>query len=272
MDLKLGLVPVLDDEATRLATDQIAAALGSVTERTCAVHRAPSPASLSQAFGAGDVNLVWSSPTLSLSAPEMGESVPIVTCVRQGVAHYHGVLFVRQDSPIQTVNDLEGRSVAWVARTSAAGYIYARVALAARGLDANTLFSEERFLETHGAVVLSVLDGDVEVGATFAVFEDGDAQRPMVRAGFVDLGRESDARVVLSTLRIPSDLFVATPALHGELGDQLAAAIERVAAELPDPFHRVFGADDVVRSDPKGLGELRRQLGDARAMGVLDGR
>ncbi len=270
MDLQLGLVPVHDDEATRFALDEIALALSSALGRSVRVHRAVSPGALGLAFEAGIVDLVWSSPTLALSKREMQRSIPVVVCKRQGVAHYHGVIFVRRDSPIRSVLDLAGRSVAWVARTSAAGYIFPRVSLAGHGLDPGTLFSSESFLDTHGGVVLSVLEGIVEAGATFAVFERGDASAPMVRAGFVDLGREDEVRVVLSTPPIPSDLFVASPRLHEELGDGLAAALLWVCRERQRAFHQVFGAEDLVPALAKQLSELRRQLDDARAMGVLD--
>ncbi len=269
MDLQLGLVPVVDDDLTRGALDEIAALLAAATGRPCAVRRLDSPSAMRAAYAAGEINLVWSSPTLALHAPELRRAVVVATCVRQGVAHYHGVLFVRRDSTIRAAPDLRGRSVAWVAPTSAAGYLFPRVALAALGLDPRALFSTERFLDNHGAVVLSVLDGAVDAGATFAVFEQGDARRPLVRAGFVDLGHEDDVRVILATPEIPSDLFVASPAIHAELGERLVAALARAAEALPEAFHRVFGAEDVVPPDPRTLAELRRQIEDARAMGVL---
>ncbi|MCB9597999.1 MAG: PhnD/SsuA/transferrin family substrate-binding protein [Sandaracinaceae bacterium] len=270
MDLQLGLVPVVDDDRTRDALERVAQSLAKATRRHCAVHRLESPDALCGAFEAGTVNLIWSSPTLALSAPQLGGAVPVGTCIRQGVAHYHGVIFVRRDSVIRSVLDLRGRSMGWVADTSAAGYIFPRVALAAHGLDPSDLFSSERFFETHGAAVLSVLDGTVDAGATFAVFERGDALSPMVRAGFVDLGHQDDVRVILATPPIPSDLFVAAPELRDELGAELTRALTKVARDLPEPFHRVFGAEGVLAADPRSLTELRRQLGDARAMGLLD--
>ncbi|MCA9609711.1 MAG: phosphate/phosphite/phosphonate ABC transporter substrate-binding protein [Myxococcales bacterium] len=270
MDLQLGLVPVVDDRHTRTALDRVAERLAAATGRRCSIHAVVSPNALRAAYAGGEVNLVWSSPTLALGAPELKGAVPVATCVRQGLARYHGVVFVRRDASVRVAADLRGRTMAWVAPTSAAGYIFPRVALAAQGLPPRGLFSEERFLDTHGAVVLAVIDGHVDAGATFAVFEDGDALRPMVRAGFVDLGYEDEVRVVLTTPPIPSDLFVATPALSASLGPRLHQAIESTATDDPEAFHRVFGADGVVPPDLHALGELRRQVEDARALGILE--
>jgi len=270
VDLQLGLVPVVDDGSTRLALDRIASSLARSTGRACTVHRSRSPAQLCAAVDRGEANLVWSSPTAALSQPALLGLVPVVTCVRQGVAHYHGVVFVDRRSSYFSLLDLKGARAAWVAPTSAAGYIFPRVALAGNGLDPTALFAEERFCETHGAVVFEVLDGALDVGATFAVFEGGDATKPLVRAGFVDLGREDDVRVLLATPPIPSDFFAAAPALDRELGPLLARALHDVCDELPDEFHQVFGADGLIDADRRHLAELRRQLDDARAMGVLE--
>lgn len=270
MDLQLGLVPVVDDHHTRAALDRVAERLAAATGRRCSVQAVVSPNALTAAYLGGEVDLVWSSPTLALGARALRKAVAVATCVRQGVAHYHGVVFVRRDAAIQVPGDLRGRTMAWVAKSSAAGYIFPRVALAAHGLHPDGLFAEERFLDTHGAVVLAVVDGQSDAGATFAVFEDGDALRPMVRAGFVDLGYEDEVRVILATPPIPSDLFLATPALHDALGDRLYAALAEIADAEPEAFHRVFGADGVVPPAHAALGELRRQVDEARALGILE--
>jgi len=269
VDLLLGLVPVVDDGATRLALDRIATSLAESTGRRCRVHRFGSPAELCAAVERDEVNLVWSSPTAALSQPALLALVPVATCVRQGVAHYHGVVFVERGSRYYSLLDLKGARAAWVAPTSAAGYIFPRVALAGNGLDPTTMFAEERFCENHGGVVLEVLDGELDVGATFAVFEGGDATQPMVRAGFVDLGRQDDVRVLLATPPIPSDFFAASRALDRDLGPRLARALHDVCDELPDELHRVFGADGLVETDARHVAELRRQLDDARSMGII---
>ena len=105
--VSLGLVPVSDDDETIESLDRIAEGLAGQLGTGCAVHRAVSPQALAAVFEAGVVNLVWSSPTLVLVAPELRSAVPIVTSVREGVAHYHGVIFVQKDSLIRSVLDLE---------------------------------------------------------------------------------------------------------------------------------------------------------------------
>lgn len=269
-DIVFGLVPIHDDSHTELSLETVRAALELHSGLSAGVHRAISPEALVSAYRSGIVNLLWSSPTLALTAPELRDAVPVVSAVRQGVAHYHGVLFVRSDAPIRSPLELRGARAAWVAPTSAAGYIFAQVTLAGHGIDPDGLYGEERFLGSHGAVVQAVLDGDADVGATFAVFEDGDASKPMIRAGFLDVPGGREVRVVLSTPPIPADLVLAHPALSERLDGRLPAIFQQIAAAHPGAVHQVLGADAFELCEPRALAELRRQLDDARALGVLD--
>lgn len=259
--LRFGIVPVHDDGATRDAFDAICAALGEILGCSVVSHRAGSPGELASA----SVDLAWASPTLALT--EMQAAVPVVCSVRQGVAHYHGVLFVARGSDIVSLLDLDGSRAAWVAKSSSSGYIFPRVALAGNGIDPESLFFEEHFLGSHGAVADAVLSGRADVGATFAVFEGGNASARLVSAGFLDPDRP--ARVLLATPPIPSDLVVASRELHRELGPVLEDALRALPHIVPDAVQRVFNADELAVVDPRSLGELKRQLADARALGVL---
>lgn len=269
-ELVFGLVPVHDDEETRAGLAHITLALGEALGRPVVERRAASPDALARAWGSGTIDLAWVSPALALTAPEMRGAVPAVSSVRQGVASYHGVLFVRRDSPIASPLGLRRARAAWVAPTSAGGYIFPRVALAGHGVDPAGLFAEESFLGSHGAVARAVRDGDADVGATFAVFEGGDATAPLVRAGFTDLEGGGWARILLPTPPIPADLLVASPGLAREVGlDRLRAALRALPLVAPEAVRHVLGADSFVACDERSLEDLRRQLDDARVLGVL---
>jgi phosphonate transport system substrate-binding protein len=259
---------VHDDAETEDRLIEIVVALGSLANLPCRTRPVASPAALVQAYAAGEVNLLWSSPSLALVAPELRGAVPIVSSVRQGRAHYHGVLFVRADSPIKSPLQLRGARAAWVASTSAGGYIFPRVALAGHGIDPAGLYASERFLGTHGAVAAAVADGEADVGATFAVFEGGDASRSMLRSGYLEAGHAA-MRVILATPPIPADLFLASPSLHLAFEGGLPDIMRALARDAPVAVNQVFGADDFADCDERQLEALRRQLEDAHALGVF---
>ncbi|MEZ4252431.1 MAG: PhnD/SsuA/transferrin family substrate-binding protein [Polyangiales bacterium] len=269
--LRFGLVPRTFDGATSAALDRIVQALANTLGVRVGVMTFPAPAELERAFARGTCNLVWCSPTLALTSPTFRKGDALATSVREGVALYHGVLITRSDSAITSPLALRGTRAAWVAPSSASGYLYARVTLAGHGIDPEDLFAREQFYGTHGGVVRAVLDGEADVGATFAVFEGGDPSRALLRAGFHEVDGSQDAlRVILCTPSIPSELWVASTALVEELGrDALIDALTKLDLHAPLALERCFGCDRLERTSANDLEELRRQLFDAEALGVV---
>lgn len=253
-----GCVPTTNDDATRAHLNDLCEVLTQVLGIVIQPHRAPSPAALVSAYTAGRVQLVWSSPALFITEAALSDAVPLVQCVRAGRASYVGCLFVPESSPILEPGDLAGARVAWVAETSAAGYLFPRVTLAERGTPASTLFSEEVFLGSYGAVLDSVRAGETDVGATFAVFESGRLRQ----AAWASVDAEDHPyRVILRTSLIPSDMIVASPELidqvPADLVEQLEALHERPGAA--EAMRQILGADAFRRVDPEHL-ERAREL------------
>lgn len=258
MEITFGAVPETDDDQTRLMLADFCDVLSRRTGVRVRPHRSPSPGALAAAFGRGRVQLAWVSPTLFLLSEAFEAANPLVSTVRSGRTRFHGVLFVRSDSAIRTISQLRGRSVGWVAESSAAGYLMPRVALANRGVDIDGLLGGQTFLQTHGAVVESVLAGRCDVGATFAVFEGGDNRRPLVRAGF----EPTHARVLLASEPIPADLVVASPSIPAALLQKVREGLCQRTTD--DRFwelcQALFGAEDYADFDPAPLHGLKDDL------------
>ncbi len=267
--LQFGLVPVHEDPETHAAIDVVVQTLGETLGRDCAPARCASPRELAERFEAGEIDVAWSSPTLALT--ELPSGTPLAASVRQGVAYYHGVLFVRRDAPLAGPTAMAGRSVGWVAPTSASGYLFARVALASLGVDVRGFFGEERFLGSHGAVVDAVVAGETEVGATFAVFADGDASGAMLTSGFTQAGQSDAVRILFCTPPIPSDLIVARREVDLAMGPSLRDAVLALPTRAPEAVTRVTGAECFEACRPRFLDPLKVQLADARTLGLIDG-
>jgi len=264
-----GCVPAVDDVATRARLLELCVALGRELGTRVVAYRASSPGALARAFGAGEVDLAWVSPTLALTAPELRSGVPIASSVRQGAVHYHGVLFVRADSPLRSPMDLAGTRVAWVDPSSASGYLFPRMTLAVRGLDVTNLFDEETFHDSHGAVAQAVLSGAADVGATFAAFEHGDPTRRLMRAGFMDVAEPEDARILLATTAIPADLMIADSRLHDRWRSQLLLALTQLSADptAARAMRHLQGAEGFAQCEEEPLKELRQQIIDIELLG-----
>jgi phosphate/phosphite/phosphonate ABC transporter binding protein len=215
------------------------------------------------------VQFAWMPPVLQVLAEERVALTPLCSAVREGRTRYHSALFVDAHSPYMSVAQLKGRRVAWVDATSAAGYLYPRVHLAARGIDPVHHFGEEQFLGSHGAVVRQVLDGRADIGATYA-------ERPPVgeairSAAFVEIAPERAVRVLDWTGPIPNDMVVGHGLMPMELQQRFARALLRLGTFSVGRtlMHNVFRADKFVLANPRSLRALNQMVRQARAFGLL---
>lgn len=85
-----------------------------------------------------------------------------------GTSTYQGVLFVRKDSPIQSLDQLPGHSIAML-RATTAGSLYPLAEMAKRGYLDRTDAPRFAWMGTHDEVIEAVIAGRAEVGAVKSV-------------------------------------------------------------------------------------------------------
>jgi phosphonate transport system substrate-binding protein len=201
--LAVGIALTTDPERSRAHLDDLCRCLGDAIGVPVTAHGMWHYHHLLEALASGAIDVVWLPPVLALRATARGYCLPVALPVRHGVSTYSTALFTRRGSSIERTADLRGVRAAWVDRQSAAGYLIIRALLRSQGVDLDAAFGDEKFLGTHDAVAAAVLDGEVDVGATF-VYLDGDRDdgRPK-RAGWGD----SDVHIVCHAGSIPSDVI-----------------------------------------------------------------
>jgi phosphonate transport system substrate-binding protein len=259
-----------NNDATREAMSQMCSLLSDDLEHCVAPLYAHAPSALSDALHTGRAQFAWVSPTLLLMSPQLATVAPLLSSVRSGVTFFHAVVFCAKSSHIETLDDLDGVRAAWVAPTSASGYLVARMTLARAGVDLAKALSDEVFCDSHGEVARRVLHGDADIGGTFAHFEQGDASRPLLRAGYQDENRFASARVIATSGPIPADMIVAHRHVPIPRRSAFAAALCRL---VHDPVgaaavRTIIGADDFSPVSHVALEELSQLMATA---GSLDG-
>jgi phosphonate transport system substrate-binding protein len=100
----------------------------------------------------------------TLTLDQLNARVLVKPQTADGATTYRGVIFVRDDSPIQSLSGLAGRSIAMV-RTTTAGHLFPVYALTERGLLAGDDAVVMRWVGTHDRAVEEVFDGRVQAGA-----------------------------------------------------------------------------------------------------------
>ncbi len=137
---------------------------------------------------------------------------------RDGTSTYFGQIFVRKDSDIKTVADMQGKRLALVEKATTAGYVFPRAYLRRHGVeDLGTFFSEVRFWGSHDATVSAVLNSEADIGAAKNTVMDWRMQ--------ADPRVEEELRVLAVSPRVPSNgLFMSTlldPGLKEQVRDLL---------------------------------------------------
>jgi phosphonate transport system substrate-binding protein len=182
---------------------------------------ARSYAELTAAMTAGSVDLAWTPPLVAAGLVGLRVATVAVVSRRDNSAQYRAVIFARRDSGIRDVQDLRGKHMAWVDRTSASGHVVPCMWLREKGFPPESLFASQSFLGTHGAVARAVLRREADAGATFALFSAG--LRATVEAGWTEIDPTSadDVRMVVNAGVVPADCISVstrlTPAMHANI-------------------------------------------------------
>lgn len=116
-------------------------------------------------LGKGETPIALCGPVPYLKAKETYKVKPIVRALSEdGKAEYHGIIVVRNDSPIQSLSGLKGRSLAFAQEWSTAGYYLPQYHLLKSGISLQDLKSYG-FLRHHDFVVEAVLKKEFDAGA-----------------------------------------------------------------------------------------------------------
>lgn len=223
--------------------------LGKALGRRASGHLMVSYDELEQGAEEGAFHLMWLPPLVALSLVPRGLATAMAVPVRKGRTSYSTAIFTRPDSDIETLEDLKGHRMGWVDQRSSAGYVLPRALLTSRGHAPSDTFSEQQFFGSHQRVVKAVLDGTVDVGATFARIDDG----KILDAAW----GKREVRVLESYGPIPGDMVAIGSALDRELEKQLDEQLYDPASALAKEMYALLECEKVAAPEPRHLDALR---------------
>jgi phosphonate transport system substrate-binding protein len=267
--ITLGVVPSVTPGDSRSALRSLCDALGAILGREVIGAHPPTYDELASAMATDRVHYAWMPPVLLILTTERVRLQPLLSAVRGERTDYCSVLFVDAHRPFHRIDDLRGRTVAWVDTASASGYLCPRLHLAAQGIDPSRLFGSELFLRSHADVVRAVLDGRADVGATYA--ERPAFGEPIRRAGFRDVAPDREVRILAWTTPIPNDVLAGHGLVgwteHRAFSSAILALTERDAGRKL--LYGAFHAERFAPTRPETLRPLMDLVGLARANGLL---
>lgn len=117
------------------------------------------------AIGRGDIDIAYLGPSLYVKLRDEHGEQPLLARQQIGASPvFHGKIFVRIDSPIQTMKELTGKRFAFGEPHSTMSHLVPRYMLWQAGVTAEQ-FASYKFVGDHVNVALGVLVGDFDAGA-----------------------------------------------------------------------------------------------------------
>ncbi|MGG5817644.1 phosphate/phosphite/phosphonate ABC transporter substrate-binding protein [Falsiroseomonas sp. HW251] len=173
-----------------------------------------------------------------------GNIEPLVTALNEdGVATYLSVMYVRADSPIRSLDDMRGKSLAFSDPNSTSGFLVPRSELREAGIDIPTYFSRTGFAGGQEQGVVAVLNRQYDAGVT-ATSAEGDPARGFNRGTFrlmVDKGQlnMNDIRIIWRSRPIPGGMIAARADLPQGFKDDMRAFHLALPGAYPEIYRQI---------------------------------
>jgi len=237
-----------------LATgEEFGKVLGKLSGVPVRVTVASDYAAVIEALRNRTADLAFVHPGGYVLANREAKAMIVVRNLWHGKSSFTSRIFVRKDSGIKTVDELRGRTIAFVDPASSSGYIYPMVLLIQRGLvkgrDPKTFFKEVVFSGAHDASMRALLNGHVDSIASFDLAREQYIKDPAERERLI---------VVAETPEIPEAGICARAGLDPATFGKIRAALLQIhAPEYAELLRRLYEIDGFAPAEDRDYDPVR---------------
>ena len=253
-ELRVGLIPSEDAQAMIRASQQVMDQLAAKTGMRVKPFVANDYNGVIEALRSGKLDVAYLGPFSYILASQIGnaEAFAVAVTKKTGKSAYHSMVIARKDKGLTSVEQLKGRTFAFVDPSSASGHLFPKAGLIAAGFDTDKGFSRVIFSGSHDASILAVANHKVDAAAVADRIFESAVAKGVVKA--------EDFQVVWRSQPIPESPMVWRKSLDAETRQKVAAALADVK-DLPWGDQGVLNgfaptydqAYDVVRQTAKVL-------------------
>jgi len=169
--LHLVLTPSQKPTDLLVSGEAFGAALGKLVGVPVRVTVASDYAAVVEALRNRTADLAFVHPVGYVLANREAKAMIVAKDQWHGNTSYTARIYVRKESGLKTLEDLRGKTIAFVDPSSSSGYVYPMVMLIQKGLvtnrDPKTFFKEFVFSGSHDAGLMALLNGHVDALASF---------------------------------------------------------------------------------------------------------
>tara|TARA_R110001599_G_scaffold74305_1_gene204991 strand:- start:4683 stop:5615 length:933 start_codon:yes stop_codon:yes gene_type:complete len=225
-------------------------AVGNMADLNFDLKVAQSYGAVVDAMCSGTADIAFVGPVTYLQAKERNCAELLAVAVEDGQSIYYAGLFARNDSPIQTLTDVRGKSVAFGDVNSTSSFIIPITMLMEAGIDPVKDLGALRLTGTHANSLAALIEGRVDVAAL-----SFDSYEKAVRSG---IPGARDLRVVARSEAIPYPPLVMSSRLPDDLKQELRQAFKNVekSPDIQPEMIRGYGGAQVDGYDTQFSSEL----------------
>lgn len=254
--LHLVLTPSQKPTDLLAAGDEFGRALGKLCGARIRVTVASDYAAVPEALRNRTADLAFVHPGGYVVASREAGARIVARNLWHGKSSFTSRIYVRKDRGITTLEDLRGKTMAFVDPTSTSGYIYPMVLLVQRGLvrdrDPKTFFREVMFAGAHDAAMRALLNGHVDAVASFDLAREQYLSDPAAR---------EQITFVAETPPIPEAGIAARDGLDPAMFEKVRAALLQMRGPAYAPLlKRMYDIDGFAPADDRDYDPVRAAI------------
>jgi phosphonate transport system substrate-binding protein len=267
--ITMYFVPSMEAGEVITSAEEIVAALEERTGYTFDVEVPTSYIAVVEAMGAepARADIAWLSTFAYVLASDKYGAEIALQVGRYGELEYRGMFVTRKDSGIKSLEDIAGKTIAFVDPASTSGHIYPSAMLKDRGIEP----AETVFAGGHPQAMLAVYSGRTDVGCAYYSPTSDEGE---IRDARKDLLKEyPDAGEVLQIIEftdwIPNDTVTFRRGFPAEKKDRIVQALLDYLAtpEGAKALGELYNITELVPVEDAGYDSVREKLA---ALGIAD--
>ena len=241
--LQMMFVPSGDSQVILKGGEEIARRLEKATGLHFKTSVATNYAAVIEAMGAGKVDIGWLATFSYVLAHEKYGAELILIVIRFDSPFYRGQIMAGADTGINNLADFKDKTFAFVDPASTSGHLYPKSLLLSKGFDPKVFFKRAVFVGSHNAVVLSILKGEVDGGASY------DDARATVAKNFPEVFEK--VKIISYTQNIPNDVVAVRKNLNPTLKQNIREGLKYLAKtpEGSKVLKKVYGISGLADLD-----------------------